>query len=226
MQNPPLADIIQWDVRNWSRAIAYWDRAVDWPSVETCLEVGGGEGGLSLWMAAKGKHVICSDLKDTQLKAAPNHRRYGLDALVEYRDVDATNMPFENHFDVIAFKSVLGGIGRGGKHVQQKVIDEILKALKPGGKLLFAENLVASKLHGMLRRRFVRWGRDWRYVTIAEMREFLRNYSHVELRTTGVLGTFGRSERQRRALGAFDQRVLNHLTPAGWQYIAYGTAQK
>src|SRR3990172_371880 len=113
MDNPPLADIIEWDVRNWSRAIEYWDRAVDWSRVESCLEVGGGAGGLSLWLAAKGKHVVCSDLKDTHSKAAPHHRKYDLDSLVEYRDVDATNMPFENEFDIIAFKSVLGGIGRG-----------------------------------------------------------------------------------------------------------------
>lgn len=226
MDHPPLADILQWDVRNWSRAIEYWDRAVDWSRVETCLEVGAGEGGLSLWLAAKGKHVVCSDLHNTQSKAAPHHRKYNLDSLVEYRDVDATNMPYRDHFDIIAFKSVLGGIGQSGKHVQQRVIDEILKALKPGGKLLLAENLVASRLHRFLRARFVRWGRDWRYVTVAEMRGFLRNYSHVELRTTGVLGTFGRSERQRRLLGAFDQRVLNPLTPEGWQYIVYGTAQK
>ena len=227
MDNELLADIVQWDVRNWSRAIEFWDRAVDWSGVETCLELGGHQGGLSLWLAAKGKRVVCSDLKDTKTTAAARHRKYNLDSLIEYQDIDATQIPYENHFDVVAFKSVLGGIGRhGGKPIQQTVIDEIHKALKPGGKLLFAENLVASRLHRVVRERFVRWGREWRYVTLDEMREFLRNYSHSELHATGVLSVFGRTERQRRFLSVIDRGLLNYVTPEGWRYIAYGTAEK
>ncbi|MEX0676386.1 MAG: methyltransferase domain-containing protein [Pirellulales bacterium] len=227
MDNHLLADIVEWDVRNWSRAIEFWDRAVDWSRVETCLEVGGGRGGLSLWLAMKGKRVVCSDLHDVRRAAVAHHGKYKLDARIDYQDIDATRIPYENHFDIVAFKSVLGGIARqGGKPIQQTVIDQIHKALKPGGKLLFAENLVASPLHRVVRERFVRWGRDWRYVTLQEMNEFLRNYSPKELRATGVLGAFGRTEGQRRFLGAVDQRFLNYVTPKRWKYIVYGTAEK
>jgi len=227
MDKQLLRDIVVWDVRNWSQAIELWERAVDWSGVETCLEIGGNQGGLSLWLANMGKRVICSDLKDVRKTAAPLHHVYHLDKLVEYQDIDATNIPYENHFDVVAFKSVLGGIGRNDdKAIQQTVVDQIHKALKPGGKLLFAENLVASPLHRFVRKRFVKWGRQWRYITLDEMNEFLRNFSATQMHTTGVLGTFGRSERQRQLCGALDQRLLNYLTPKRWRYIVYGIAEK
>lgn len=226
MNNSLLEDVVQWDVGNWSTAVRFWDRAVDWSRVETCLEVGGRSGGLSLWMAKKGKKVVCSDLKDTAIKAAALHRKYNLASSIEYRDIDATDIPYENHFDVVAFKSVLGVIGSADKQAQQTTIDQIHKALKPGGQLLFAENLAATRLHNFVRQRFIWWADQWRYITVDEMREFLRNYSKYELHTTGVLGTFGRTERQRRLLAAIDRGVLNRVAPQSWKYIVYGTARK
>jgi hypothetical protein len=77
-----------------------------------------------------------------------------------------------------------------------------------------------------VRERCVEWGRSWRYVTLDEMREFLRNYARSEMHATGVLGTFGRSERQRRLLGAIDQGLLDYVTPGRWKYIVYGIAEK
>jgi SAM-dependent methyltransferase len=227
MDKQLLADIVGWDVGNWSRAVEFWDRAVDWSSVRNCLELGGREGGLSLWLALKGKDVVCSDLEGTRATASVHHQRYGLDGTIRYEDIDALAIPYQNHFDVIAFKSILGGIGRHDNPArQQAAIDQIHRALAPGGKLLFAENLVASPLHRLVRERFVRWGREWRYVTLAEMREYLKAFNRVEMHTTGVLGAFGRTERQRRFLSALDRGGLNSVTPRGWRYIVYGLAEK
>ncbi len=222
-----VADIIQWDVRNWSEALDFWERNVDWDKVDTCLELGSKEGGLSLWLALKGKSVLCSDVEDSQDRARAHHQKHHLNGAIEYAIVDATDMPYENQFDVIAFKSVLGGIGGGGhKERQQRAIDEIHKALKPGGKLLFVENLAGSALHQWVRRRFIEWGSWWRYVTLDEIRQFCQSFSRLEMHTTGVLGTFGRSERQRNALAAVDQALLNRTTPRRWQYLVYGIAEK
>ncbi len=146
-------DIIQWDIKSWSKALGYWDSNIDWSKVQNGLELGGRQGGLSLWLALKGKQTICSDLKDT---AEPLHLRYNVTSLIEYQDIDATNIPYENHFDIKVFKSIIGGIGRNYNYeIQQKVFKEIYKALKPGGKLLFAENLIASSVHQKLRKKFV-----------------------------------------------------------------------
>lgn len=52
--------------------------------------------------------------------------------MIEYRAVDATDIPFSEEFDVIGFKAVLGGIGRGGRETQARAIREMHKALKKG----------------------------------------------------------------------------------------------
>lgn len=73
MKSYTQTDIIQWDVKSWSKALNFWENSVDWSKVSTCLELGGREGGLSLWLAGKEKKTICSDLKDVHLTASPLH---------------------------------------------------------------------------------------------------------------------------------------------------------
>lgn len=221
-------DIIQWDIKSWSKALLYWDKNIDWNTVQNGLELGGHSGGLSLWLALKGKKAVCSDLKDVKDKAEQLHLRHAIpSSLIIYQDIDATNIPYENHFDIIVFKSIIGGIGSGNNYeIQQQVFKEIYKALKPGGKLLFAENLIASPFHQRLRRRFVKWGNSWRYLSINEMKELLSEFSSYEIKTTGFLGTFGRNERQRNFLATVDQLLFNKVCPDNWKYISYGIAVK
>ena len=170
-------DIIQWDINSWSKALAYWEKSTDWSTVYNGLELGGRQGGLSLWLALKGKQTICSDLKDVKNTAEKLHLKYNVSSLVQYQDIDATNIPYENHFDIVVFKSIIGGIGSNDNYeAQQKTFNQIYKALKPGGKLLFAENLIASPLHQKLRKKFVNWGSTWRYVSINEIKECLKDF--------------------------------------------------
>ena len=222
-----MKDIIQWDVISWSKAVKFWDLNVEWDKSQNCLELGGQQGGLSLWLALKGKMTVCSDLNDIKTKAVQLHSRYNISSFIEYQDIDATNIPYENHFDIIVFKSILGGIGRNGNYkMQQKVFKEIHKALKPGGKLLFAENLIASVFHQKLRKKFVKWGIYWRYISINEMKEFLKEFSFSDIKTTGVLGALGRNESQRNFLSTIDDKILNKICPDNWKYIIYGIAEK
>ena len=219
--------IIQWDVKSWSKALVYWDAGIEWKNVHSALELGGREGGLSLWLALKGKKTICSDLKDVKKTAEKLHKKHKVSSLIKYQDIDATNIPYENYFDVIVFKSIIGGIGKNNNHeIQQKVFREVYKALKPGGKLLFAENLTASYLHRILRKKYVKWGSSWRYVSLDEMKEFLCHFSSFDIKTTGVLGAFGRNEVQRNYLSTIDHFLLNKVSPENWKYICYGIAQK
>lgn len=227
MTNKLTTDIIQWDIKSWSRALKYWDNNIDWNIIQNGLELGGREGGLSLWLALKNKPTVCSDLKDVKITAKPLHIRHNVNELIKYQDIDATNIPYENHFDIIVFKSIIGGIGSNDNYeMQQKVFKEIYKALKPGGKLLFAENLIASPFHQLLRKKFVNWGDSWRYVSINEMNGFLKDFSSYDINATGVLGTFGRNERQRNLLSTLDELILNKVCPDNWKYISYGIAVK
>ena len=227
MKKELLTQIVQWDVGTWSNALHFWENSIDWSNVKSGLELGGNQGGLSLWLALKGIKVVCSDLKNTKSSAEYLHQEHAVCNLIEYQDIDATNIPYENQFDLIVFKSILGGIGRDDNFdSQKKVFNGIHRALKPNGRVLFAENLIASPLHQFFRKKFVKWGNTWRYVTVEETKELLENFSSYQIKTTGILGTFGRNESQRNLLSKLDNILLNELLPDSWKYVVYGTAIK
>ena len=227
MEKKLIQDILQWDIKSWSKALDYWENNMDWSTIENGLELGAREGGLTLWLALKGKKMVCSDLTEVQKTAEPIHNQYGVKKLIVYEDIDGTHIPYENYFDVIAFKSIVGGIGsHDNVEKQQQLFKEIYKALKPGGKLLFAENLMASPIHQKLRKKFIKWGNRWRYVSLDEIESFLTEFSSYQLKTTGVIATFGRTEKQRSFLSILDRIIFNRVCPKSWNYIVYGIAEK
>jgi SAM-dependent methyltransferase len=221
-------DFIEWDVRNWSGALDCWLQHGKQDFLGcTALEIGSNQGGLSLWMALQGAQVICTDIDGPPEIAIKKHLENGVSHLITYESIDATNIGYSNHFDVVLFKSVLGGIGvNNDRERQAKAVSQMYKALKKGGQLFFAENLVASPLHHLLRRGFVKWGAEWRYVSLPEMQEFLSPFSAVTYRTIGFLGAFGRTEKQREALSWLDKYLIGPLVPTSWRYIVAGVATK
>ncbi len=222
-----LKNFLQWDVNSWSIAFRFWESQIQFDKISTTLELGGREGGLSLWIALNETQVVCSDLINTQKTASALHQKFNVSEFVHYQDIDASKIPYENHFDLIVFKSIIGGIGRNNNsQIQQQVFQQIHRALKPGGKLLFAENLIASPLHQAFRKRFVKWGDSWRYVSLDELKLFLKDFSSVQIKSNGVLATFGRNEHQRKFLSHLDNYIFNHICPNSWKYIGYGVAVK
>src|SRR4051794_17986771 len=89
-----VRDSIVWDVANWSSCLDFWQRhsrALHYPG--TALEVGASaNGGLSLWMAAKGLNVVCSGLEQPSSVAEDIHVRYGVDRRIIYRTLDVLKM--------------------------------------------------------------------------------------------------------------------------------------
>jgi SAM-dependent methyltransferase len=231
-----IEEIIGWDIPNWSTALDYWITHTQQPikSIQA-LEIGTADGGISLWAALQGMNVLCTDLDSVSDKAVQKHHRHGLADRIKYAAVDAMNIPYTAKFDVVLFKSVLGGVGGIGgvmtKENQVKTIQEIYRSLKPGGELWFAENLVASPLHQFFRNQFRRnkykaWGMDWRYITIPEMHEFLADFSDISYTTTGLMGCFGRTPWQWSLLGNLDQAIAARMVPESWRYITIGVARK
>ncbi len=225
--SPSWHDFISWDVVNWSRAMRFWSPQLEQkkPTL-TCLELGGNAGGLSLYLAHLGHHVVCSDIQSPEEKAQVLHSKFELSGQITYRAVDATNIPFEAELDVVTFKSILGGIGRvGQEHLTSETIKQIHKSLKPGGQLVFTENLQSSLIHRFMRKRFVRWGSYWNYLRYEEIETLLSVFSTVEYKTYGFFGAFGRNEQQRNVLGKIDA-LIEVFIPKSWRYIISVRATK
>jgi SAM-dependent methyltransferase len=137
--------------------------------------------------------------------------------------MDATNIPYENHFDVIIFKSIVGGISSGNQKNKAKTLKEIHKALKPGGKLLFAENLEATGFHKILRENFGTKG--WNYLRMSEINDVFAPFKKIKYSTIGFFGCLGRNEWQQNFLGKIDS-MLNWFIPNESKYILIGVAEK
>jgi SAM-dependent methyltransferase len=225
-----LNDVVEWDVATWSRAIRYWSdvvRAAS-PAPRKGLELGARNGGVSCYFAREfGCEMACTDV-ELSSAAKELHQRHGVSDLITYKVADACNIPWDDDsLDLVVFKSILGVVGaRGQSERQAAAMQEIRRVLRPGGILLFAENLRASKLHQLARHWFVPWGRSWNYVSKSELSELLTVFDQVELRSTGFSSAFvPRPESLRSICAAMDNSVLRWV-PDGWNYVGYGHAVK
>lgn len=225
MENKLKRDIIGWDIENWSRAIPFWENFGHLKIGDhKCLELGAHGGGISLWFALNKKQVVCSNLQIPDQKTQRVHYEYNCHSNIDYEAIDATNIPYDNHFDFVAFKSILGGItGEDNHQLKIKAINEIHKSLKPGGRLLFAENLNASIFHKILRRCF--GTKNWNYLKIDDIDDVFSSFSKVHYTTVGFFGCFGRNEFQRILFGKLDQSI-DWILPKKSRYIIIGVATK
>jgi SAM-dependent methyltransferase len=222
----PLRTILSWDAVNWSACLKLWERHLAGDCLE-CLEIGAGSGGLTLWLASQNHRVLCSDISEPDPAVRQLHALHGVSSRVQYEAIDATRIPYVGRFDVVVFKSVLGGIwARRGEEAVRQAILEMHKALARGGRLLFAENLRGSWLHMFCRRTLrKRNASSWQYPAARQIRSFLGVFSCVEDQLAGFLAAFGPTERQREWLARLDRAIVP-LVPPRWRYIMFGAAVK
>jgi len=224
-RKPRLADVMEWDIGNWGRALPFWSEELP-PSLEglTTLALGERNGGLSLYFAARGSRVHCTDVGGPRPQARALHVRYGLADRITYADVDATHIAYADaSFDIVALKSMLGALRTWER--QARALAEIHRVLKPGGLLFFAENAVGSPMHRWLRRRYVEWWDIWRYLTLDDLPRLTRDFRSASWTTYGFLGVLGRTERQRKVFHWMDRLALP-LVPESSRYIIFCRARK
>jgi SAM-dependent methyltransferase len=226
IENIEFIDIFEWDGINWAKSIKYWNKYLENENINyKCLELGANLGGFSLWLASLGNAVICSDIDSPEDKASQIHKKYFCHRNIRYEAIDATNISYTNYFDIIIFKSILGGICVNDEELRIKTINEIYKALKPGGKLLFAENLRSTNVHMFTRNLFLKRKKLWNYLKYKEVNLLFDSFEQLNYTTVGFLGAFGRTEWQRFFLGKIDN-LIESFIPKSARYIIIGIAVK
>jgi ubiquinone/menaquinone biosynthesis C-methylase UbiE len=218
-----IKDVIEWDVENWKECIPFWEQYCDFSANNKFLALGERNGGLSLWLALSGAKVICSDINPPTPKAIARHKKYKVEHNINYEIQDMMNIKYpDNYFDFVVFKSVIGRINI--RETQKNAINEIYRVLKPGGKLLFAENLTSTIFHRILRKK--NKFRGWRYLNYKKDIPFcFEKFSFIQTHTHGFLATLGRREWQREMLSKLDGLICKFL-PSRYHYIVFGVAEK
>ena len=234
MQKKIKKDVIGWDITNWSQSLDLFDKSLNYKNIKNVLELGASEqsGGFSLFFANKNFKVTCSGLNKPNDKLISLHQKYACHSLINYESIDATNISVKEKFDVVCFKSMLGGICRGeNKKKADIVFKQIDKVLKPNGHLVFAENLCSTWFHMFLRNSFGdtigKKSGNWYFFSLDELIILIKkHYDIVGYSTTGFLACFGRSEWQKNILGFLDKFIFNHIIPKKWNYIFFGVFKK
>jgi hypothetical protein len=226
-----IRDSFGWDTPTWSRSLDFWDQHTSIALPMRALEVGatGNNGGLSLYLASRGCKVTWSSLEEPEPYAKQLHLRYGIEKQISYETINVLAVPYDNDFDLIVFKSLLGGFGMvegDTRQAQAAALIQMRKALKPGGELWWVENAAGSAIHSLLRSRYGAGKRGWQYLPVDEVPLTFSGFDRVEYATFGVCSVFGRTEWQRRILAPIDQYVLEPITPSSWHYVVAGVARK
>ena len=234
-----MSDILEWDVRSWSRAVGFWDERARQIAREkpgfSVLDLGARGGGISLYWALLGASVVCSDAPDAPVgpeQAKALHEKYGIADRVRYEPIDATGLrfppfPYEGEFDVVTFKSLAGGLGDSEHIIENQVwmFENIYRALKPGGYLFFCENLTGCGLHMAARRLFTDHVGSWHYLTVDQALALADRFESVDYQTFGLLSIFGRGDISKATLCAIDEKVERFTRPES-RYILSAICQK
>ncbi len=122
MDEAMILDIVEWDSVNWAKFLDFINKSGMEFQGKRVLVLGERNGGMSLFFALKGAKDLCSDLDGPTDQAHALHEKYGVQSKIQYAAIDAIHIPseYDGQFDVVTFKSVLGGIGRNDNYALQE----------------------------------------------------------------------------------------------------------
>jgi len=227
MTRDELYHAVGWDQALWGSALAELLRALagSVPTSAHALELGAGDGGLSLCAVQTfGCRTLCSDRENPKHKVLAHHPHLLGNPLLTFAALNGLSLDLpDKSQDLVLFKSMLGALS-SWEH-QGKCMQEIWRVLKPGGRLCFLENARASQVHQWARRRWRRWGTTWRYVSLHEMHALLSIFRTYDLKATGYLTAFAPTERLKRLVWAAERPCMWAI-PRRSRYLLYGLAVK
>ena len=223
MDKSLIKDIIGWDVGIWSKSLKFFDENIDFKKINNALELGSGHqsGGYALYLAQKGIHTICSSHLKTDDQNRNIHEKYNLSQFLKYETVDNLNIPYTDFFDLVCFKSVLGGIKT--EFEPEKTLEisfkQITKCLKNDGMLIFSENISSTIIHKLFRKKFTTPIHGWNYFDIEELIRICDSSFHDFQNTTNGFMTCFFPESIRKMFSYIDNYFLCKLIPSKYHYV-------
>lgn len=92
-----LSDIIEWDIVNWSKSLAFFEKSGIEFDGKKALAIGERHGGLSLWLALNGAEVISTDLNGVSEEAKKKHRAHGVAEKVSYSNQNILSIDYPDN---------------------------------------------------------------------------------------------------------------------------------
>jgi len=133
-------------------ALALLDHA-SLPPEPYCLELGCGQGALARLLVERyDAHLVATDL-DPEHVALARERCADLDGRIEFRVVDARQIPYEaRQFDAVFCFGVMHHVPGSWR----RIVAEVSRVLEPGGWFVFTDFVLHSR-SGRMFRRLVPW---------------------------------------------------------------------
>lgn len=221
---------------NWSKVLEFWKSAIQEMSNKEhgrVLCLGERDGGISLWFALQGYTVVCSDIHETTNEAINLHDRYNVKNNITYEAIDIYRIPYpDNYFDMVACKSVIGGLKLNNKDAstrslenQKHAVDEIRRVLKQDGFFLGAENMQGSLIHHWIRKLKKGEKIGWRHLQLREVEWLFNSFKDVKYKPFGFVGTFYKYNFLNTIFSRID-RILSAVLKRDWLYITFISARK
>lgn len=185
------------------------------------LDVGCGDGVLSVELSRQGAHVTALDADSRMLDAARD-RADSAHANITFIEGNARSLPFaDNSFDVVVAVTVLCFVADA-----ESAVREMVRVLRPGGRLVMGElgrhSIWAAK------RRLSGWlgSRTWRGAIFRSAGELKRIVTSAKLRVTAVQGAiyYPPSNLCARWLAPLD-RYLAAVATTGAAFIALAASK-
>ena len=155
-------------------------RELDLRPGQKVLDIGCGVGGSAFYMARHyGADVFAIDLSQNMISIAKdywNGQPSGIQHRVQFHIEDATKMAYpENFYDVVYSRDTV-------LHIFEKkqLFENLLKCLKPGGKLMISDYCRGEGEHTMGFRKYVKL-RGYQLITINEYRKMLERVGFEDI---------------------------------------------
>jgi ubiquinone biosynthesis O-methyltransferase len=189
---------------------------------ERVLDVGCGDGMLSVRLAREGADVTGLD-SDPRMLAAARDRASRSRAVVAYVEGNATSLPFaDDSFDVVVAVTVLCFVPDAGR-----ALSEMARVLRPGGRLVIGE--LGRYSLWAVKRRLSGWlgSRTWRAAFFRSARELKRLATAARLDVAALRGAiyYPPCDLCARWLAPLDS-LLAAVTTTGAAFIALAATKR